>query len=169
MNPRRNPGLVFAVHPTSKGFGWVIFEDQNAPVGWGISSAKANRSATSMRRFQALLDQYHPSVLVLEAFKGSRTRRGPRIQDLAQTMSGFAANRDIDVVVYSRNFVSEQVAENPHATRHAIAKSVAGRIPIFRLRMPRERELWQSEDARQCLFDAAALAMTHFAVSRRRR
>ena len=103
MSARRNPGLVVAVHPTSRGFGWVVFEGPVAPVDWGIATAKVNRSATSMRRFEALLTQYQPSVVVLEDFEGDGARRGARIQDLARSMSGLADNRDIEVVVYTRN------------------------------------------------------------------
>lgn len=165
MSARRNPGLVVAVHPTSRGFGWVVFEGPVAPVDWGIATAKVNRSATSMRRFEALLTQYQPSVVVLEDFEGDGARRGARIQDLARSMSGLAANRDIEVVVYTRELVGKRVVGDVRTTRHTIAEAVAEFIPIFRFRMPRARELWQSEDPRQCLFDAAALAMTHFSVS----
>jgi Holliday junction resolvasome RuvABC endonuclease subunit len=166
MNPDGTPGLVVAVHPTSKGFGWVVFEGPLAPVDWGIATAKVKRSATSMRKFTHLLNQYHPSVVVLEQFDGEHARRGARIQDLARSMMGSAANREIEVAVYSRELVGRHVAGDIHATRHAIAQAVSKCIPILRFRLPQARALWQSEDPRQCLFDAAALAITHFAVSR---
>ena len=166
MNRSRSLGLVLAVHPTSKGFGWVLFEGPHSPVVWGIASAKRNRNATSMRRFESLLNQYQPAVVVLEEFAQNKSRRGDRIQELSQTMSGFARNRDIAVAVYSREAVGRLVAGDKAAKRHAIAEAVCQQFGIFRLRMPKKRDLWQSEDSRQCLFDAVALAMTHFAVSR---
>ena len=166
MNPTYSHGLVLAVHPTSRGFGWVLFEGPHAPVVWGIASAKRNRNATSMRRFEALLNQYQPVVVVLEEFAQDKSRRGDRIQQLAKTMSGFARNRDIDVAVYSREAVGRRVAGDRQAKRHAIAEAVCEQFGIFRLRMPNKRDLWQSEDSRQSLFDAVALAMTHFGVSR---
>lgn len=166
MNPSRSLGLVLAVHPTSKGFGWVLFEGPHSPVVWGIANAKRDRSATSMRRFEALLNQYQPAVVVLEEYSQDKSRRGNRIQELSQTMSGFARNRDIAVAVYSREVVGQQVTGDTSANRYAIAQAVCDLFGIFRLRMPNKRDLWQSEDARQCLFDAVALAMTHFAISR---
>jgi len=165
MNQSRSLGLVLAVHPTTNGFGWVLFEGPDSPVVWGIASAKDKRNATSMRRFEPLLNQYDPSVLVLEEFESGKARRGSRIQELLQTMSGFATNRDIEVAIYSREAVGLNIAGNASAKRHAVAKAVVECFPIFRPRIPRKRELWQSEDARQCLFDAAALAMTHFAIT----
>jgi Holliday junction resolvasome RuvABC endonuclease subunit len=166
MNQSRDLSLVLAVHPTSNGFGWVLFEGPNALVVWGIASAKDKRNATSMRRFETLLNQYQPSVLVLEQFEEGKARRGGRIQDLSRTMRGFAANRNIEVLVYSREEVGLQITGDAGSKRHAVARVVVKHFPLFRRRMPREREVWQSEDTRQCLFDAAALAMTHFAISR---
>lgn len=163
MKSARSSGLVLAVHPTTNGFGWVLFEGALAPVIWGIASTKDKRNSTAMRRYETLLNQYQPSVVVLEGFK--EARRGARIQELAQTMSGFAANRDVEVVVYSREFVSRNLTGDARAKRHAVARTVVDALPIFRRHMPPKRELWQSEHSRQCLFDAVALAMTHYAVS----
>lgn len=165
MSGQRSQGLVLAVHPTTTGFGWVVFEGALAPVVWGIASTKDKRNSTAMRRYETVLNQYHPSVVVLEAFKGENARRGARIQELAQTMSGFAANRDIEVAVYSREFVSRNIVGDARAKRHAVARAVVTVLPIFRRHMPPKREVWQSEDSRQCLFDAVALAITHYTVS----
>jgi Holliday junction resolvasome RuvABC endonuclease subunit len=135
-------------------------------VDWGNATAKAKRSATSMRRFQELLDRYHPSAVVLETFEGANSRRGQRMQDLARMMSGAAASRDIDVAIYPRALVGRLVAHDAHAERRMIADAVCEVLPILRFRLPPKRRPWQTEDMRHCLFDAAALAITHFAVSR---
>jgi len=166
MNPHRHPGLVLAVHPTSKGFGWVVFEGPLAPVDWGIAGTKTHRSATAMRRLEGLLDQYHPSVVLFEAYEEGQARRGERIRELTQSMRACAENRDITVFVYSRALIAKHLLGKPKATRHEIAEAVSKLLPIFRPRLPRARELWHSEDTRQSLFDAGALAITHFEVSR---
>ncbi len=51
------------------------------------------------------------------------------------------------------------------ATRYEIAQAIAQHVPELRRHLPRERKPWMSEDFRQCLFDSAALALTHFAVT----
>ena len=165
MNHSKPSGLVLAVHPTSKGFGWVLFEGPLVPVDWGIASAKVNRSAKSMSRFKQLLDQYQPSALILEKFDEDDSRRGERIRELAQTMRGFASNRDMDTSIYSRQEVSTVVTGNAKASRHTAARAVSERLPILQHRLPNARKLWQSEDDRQCLFDAAALGITHYAFT----
>jgi Holliday junction resolvasome RuvABC endonuclease subunit len=168
MNHTNRSGLVLAVHPTSRGFGWVLFEGPLVPVDWGIASAKINKSERSMARFKQLLDQYQPSVLVLEKFEEDNSNRGECIRTLAQTMRGFADNRDMDTPIYGREEVRATVTGNAKANRHAVARAVAQRLPILRNRLPEARKLWQSEDNRQCLFDAAALGITHDILTRPR-
>lgn len=165
MNDTKIPGLLLAIHPTSRGFGWVLFEGP-LPVDWGIASAKIDRSAKSMARFKQLLDQYQPSALILEKFEQSDSRRSERIRLLAQTMRGFANNHDMDTPVYSREEVSAALTGSTKASRHTVALAVAEQLPILRHRLPNARKLWQSEDNRQCLFDAAALGITHFRLTR---
>lgn len=166
MTSERSFGLVLAIHPTSRGFGWVLFEGPRAPVLWGNASAKFKRSATSMKRFAALLRLYEPSTLILEQYDGPTAHRSQRIQDLAQTMRGFAEGREIDVVLYTREVVGREVAGDPKATRHIVARATALKLPFFRRRLPHRRSSWQSEDERQSLFDALALALTHYNITR---
>ena len=168
MSRPKEPGLVLAVHPTSRGFGWVLFEGPLVPVNWGIASAKIDKSAQCMKRFEKLLNQYHPSAVILENFDEGDSRRGERIRTLAQTMRGFANNRDMDAPVYSREEVGTAVVHNANATRHAVACAVAECLPILRRNLPRARKYWEEKDERQCLFDAAALGITHYALTQPR-
>ena len=166
MNYSKVPGLVLAVHPTSHGFGWALFEGPLAPVVSGIASAKVNRSAQSMARFKQLLDQYQPAALILEKFGKRNSKRSERIRLLAKTMRGFANNRDMDTLVYSRAEVSAAVTATTKASRHTVALAVAEQLPVLQHRLPKARKLWTSEDDRQCLFDAVALGITHYRITR---
>ena len=158
-----NPALTLAVHPAAKGFGWVIFEG-DGPVDWGIATARTKHNARSMKRFARLLDHYQPSTLVLEAFEGPEAHRGERIQMLAKEMRGAAAVRDIATYVYHRADIGRTLLSNSPATRQDIANAVAKRLPFLEPQLPKARRLWTSEDARQPLFDAVALALTHLTV-----
>ena len=168
MSRSKPSGLALAIHPTSRGFGWVLFEGPLVPVDWGIASAKVNKSAQCIKRFKQLLDQYLPSALVLEKFEEDNSNRGERIRELAQTMQGFANNRDMDTPVYGRKEVNAAVTGNAKVSRHAVALAVSERLPILRHRLPEARKLWQSEDNRQCLFDAAALGIAHHVLTQPR-
>jgi hypothetical protein len=167
MNDRHKQGLVLAVHPTSRGFGWVLFEKPLTPVDWGLASVKAKRSTRSLARFERLLDRYKPKAVVFEAFDEHPARRAKRIQELCRQMIALAAGRGMDTPIYSRATVRESFESSGARTRHDIALSISEQIEVFRRRLPRERKRWDSEDARQSLFDAVALALTYFAVTGR--
>lgn len=167
MNPRPKNGLVLAVHPTSRGFGWVLFENPLIPVDWGLASVKAKRNARSLARFEKLLDRYEPKVVVFEQFSEHPARRASRIQELCRRMIARASSRGVHTSIFSRDTVRECFERSGARTRRDIALSIADQIEVFRRRLPRERKRWDGEDVRQSLFDAAALALTYFAVSNR--
>lgn len=156
--------LVCAVHPTSFGFGWVVFEGPNAPVDWGLVSARAKRQHKLFARFDRILNRYEPSVLVTEAFAPESAERSLRIQRLYRELIHRAQLRGMRTPIYGREVVRSCFTRERAIDRYDIAQAVANRIAAFAHRMPRARKAWHSEDARQSLFDAAALALTYYAL-----
>jgi hypothetical protein len=166
MKSRPKHGLVLAIHPTSRGFGWVLFENALTPVDWGLATVKVKRSARCLARFKRLLDRYEPKVVVFETFDEHPARRVSRIQELCRRMIALAGERGLYTPIYSRETVRETFERSGARTRRDIALSVADQIEVFRRRLPRKRKRQgESEDVRQSLFDAVALALTYFAVS----
>ena len=159
-----NKGLVLAVHPTARGFGWVLFESPLSIVDWGMASTSRQRNARLIARFERLLAKYEPSVVVFEEFEGRRPRVD-RIQRLCRTLIHLAACAGCETPVYRRTVVQAVFVTAGAVSRYEIAEVIANRIPMLALKRPRRRRNWQNEDPRQSLFDAAALATTHFALS----
>lgn len=156
-------GLVFAAHPTTRGFAWVLFESSTAPVAWGMVHAGAGRKERLLARLERLLDRYEPAVGTLEAFEGRGTARAPRIQQFCRAMVHEMKCRAIETVVFDHDAVEMTFARFGASTRSEIAQAIAKHIDAFSHRLPRARKLGDSQDARQSLFDAAALALTYFA------
>lgn len=148
-------------HPTSRGFGWVLFEGPFTPIDWGLVSAGADKNASCLRRLERLLDRFAPATLVLEAYGRDTSRRARRIADLCAAVRCAADDRGVETVVYSRAEIREAFAEVGARTRREIAEAVARHVEAFRHRLPRPRRPWESEDARGALFAAAAVALTH--------
>ena len=161
----RHKGLVMAVHPTTRGFGWVVFESPSSPVDWGLASAKESRNEKLLRRFERILKRYEPSAVVLEEFEGSGTKRVDRIQRLCRSFVHLAAMRGAETPVYRRTVIHTVFASVGAVSRYEIAEVIRQQIDAFSHRMPRKRKPWNSIDARQSLFDAAALALTYFALT----
>ena len=162
--PGVHKGLVLAVHPTGRCFGWVLFEAPLAPVDWGIVFAQKGRNVRLMNRFDRLVIRYEPAVLVLEEFSGKASRRTSSTERLCRTMMHGAACRGMEMQVLRRAVIRTVFASAGARTRYEIAEVVRQQIDAFSHRMPRKRTLLAREDPKQALFDAAALALTHFAL-----
>ena len=148
-------------HPTARGFGWVVFEGSFRPIDWGLVSARKDKNATCLKRLDGLLHRFTPEVLVLEAYERETSRRARRIGRLGASARRAADARGVETAVYHRTEVREAFAETGAKTRREIAEAVARHLDAFRHRLPRPRKPWESEDAREALFAAAALALTH--------
>ena len=156
--------LVMAAHPTTRGFAWVLFESPLAPVDWGLASAKAGRNARLVARFERLLTRYSPDVAVFEEFDERDARQTERTRLLRRGLLHLASTRGSDVATYRRSTVQACFASVGATTRIEIAQVISSHIDAFSHRMPRRRSPGASGDVRQGLFDAAALAITHFAL-----
>lgn len=154
-------GRVLGFHPTARGFGWVVFEGPFRPMDWGLVSARKDKNATCLKRLKRLLIRFAPETLVLEAYDRETTRRARRIARLGVRARTLADGQGIETAVYTRAEIREAFAEVGATTRRDIAEAVARHLDAFRHRLPPRRKPWESEDAREALFAAAAVVLTH--------
>ena len=163
MNAKPKPDLVFALHPTTRGFGWVLFDGPSSPIDWGTASARQGRNAKLIRRLERILSRHDASFLILETYDGKDRVRSMRIQSLCKEIHHLAVCKGLKVRTYSRATVQRTFAQAGAATRHEIALAIAERIDALSHRLPPRRMPWREQDPRQSLFDAAALVLTYFA------
>lgn len=154
-------GPTLAVHPTSSGFGWVLFDDAGVLADWGIASAKQGRKLRLRNRFERLLARHEPVAIVFEAYDKTRA---PRIQKLYRAFERAASGIGAASYVYERARISSVLVKSLDASRHEITSAVAALLPELSHRLPRKRAFGACEDPRESLFTAAALALTHLAV-----
>ena len=161
MRTRVEP-YVLAISPSPRGFAFVLFQGPNQPFDWGVKEIRGkDKNVRCMLAIRKLLDKYQPTTIVIEDVI-ARTKRGFRIRSLLRATERLAKERNIRVFRYSRSDVKATFAADNANTRPAIAQVIAERIPAFSHRLPPTRKIWQSEDARQALFDAAALGITYY-------
>ena len=87
---KRNNTRVLAVDPTTKGFGFVVFEGPHKLIDWGTANVGRANHATCLKRIGALCERYTPAVLVVEKGKGSR--RCSRVRRLLEDIQQLAAH-----------------------------------------------------------------------------
>lgn len=151
---------VLAIYPTSRGFGFVMFEDPKTLSDWGLPRVPPADEPKILSRISTLLERHRPDVLVIESTHDPECRRGLRVRKLLKVIRDLAAQRRIPVEAFSRDAVRRAFAYAHALTKQQIATVIASQYPELAPRLPQPRKIWQSEDVRMSLFSSAALALT---------
>src|SRR5262245_55669394 len=77
-----DPIRIFALDPTTKGFGYAVLETPFRLVDWGLAYVSGEKESGALARFETLLDQFRPDIVVLEDPTAPGSRRRPRVQKL---------------------------------------------------------------------------------------
>src|SRR5262249_42702321 len=107
--------------------------------------------------------RYQPTTLVLREL--DRTERGIRASYLTKEMTYLAYDHGMSVYAYTFDRVRDCFAAHGIKWRDEIANAIAKKLTDFSHRLPRKA----TASSGRCvsLFDAAALALTHYACSDR--
>ena len=159
---RRPQHITLAIHPDRRGFGWVAFTGPFAVFDWGRPCAKRDKNAVCLAKIEGLLERLAPETVVLEAYERPHSARPARTTRLCRAIAALAADRGLDVAVYTRADVTACFLDVGARTRDEIAQAVVRHVDVFRHRLPVRRKPWQAEDPRMALFSAAALVLTHY-------
>ena len=154
--------LVLGFHPTSRGFGWVAFENPFTLYSFGVYTARSDKNASCLRKVEWLLERLEPETLVIEAFDKKSSVRSDRVRRLCLSVVTLAADRGAELAVYKRDDVQRSFAAVGARAREEIAEAVARNVPALRAHLPKRRKPWASEDKRLALFCASALVLTHY-------
>src|SRR5205085_8848947 len=74
--------LLLAIYPTTRGFGFVVFEGQQRTIDWGVKDARGDKNRKVLAKIEQLVSWYRPDMLVLENAHGPGSRRAERIRQL---------------------------------------------------------------------------------------
>lgn len=161
-----NTQYVLGLHPSSRGFGWILFEGPLSPFDWGAVDIRFNRNARALARIEEIMDKYQPEILALEAFEGEEAHRSGRIRKLYRGIIRRAEARRIVVCIYSRPQIRAAFTGTGAQTREEIAAVIAEHIEALRPKLPKRRKIWIGEHPNIALFCAAACALTFYATER---
>ncbi len=155
--------LVLSIYPTTRGFGFVLFEGPNTPFDWGVKEIKAkSKNTVALDHIRAMIERYRPEALVIEDTSERGSRRTSRIRKLYRMLVHLAEAEVVELHRYGKADIRGCFSSIGAGTKYEIAKSVATQIPAFAHRLPKPRKPWMSEDPRMSLFDAAALGITYY-------
>jgi hypothetical protein len=154
---------VLALYPTTRGFGFVLFDDERRPIDWGLVGIRdGDKNVAAMKGMARVIVRTRPTLIVAEDTRPTSAKRHPRIGRLHAMLLAHARVHRIPF----RRFSRAQVLRYFNVlTKAELALTIAHALPQLAPRLPPRRKPWMSEDARQSLFDAAALGMMAFGSS----
>jgi len=154
---------VLTLDLRSRKFGFVVFEGPHTLLDWGIRTHADEKRSLLERRLNNLQSMFAPSIiLVRKAVERDRISQ-PMIRLAIHNLKAFAKRTLITVLLIDESSLHGFFSKEAKINKHDIARMVADRFPELSWRLPPKRKPWQSEPARQSIFDAASLGLFYFA------
>ncbi|HEU6448911.1 MAG TPA: hypothetical protein VFV23_10790 [Verrucomicrobiae bacterium] len=145
---------VLAVAPSSRGFGFALFEGREVLVLFGASEVPGKKNPVLRAKIEKIISVYKPQMILLP----EATSRGQRIQSLSRDVITSARRKQINIELIPLKLVKQSFFADGEGTKHQVAEIIAKRFPEqLAGRLPPERMAWMSEDRRMDIFDAIAL------------
>ena len=161
-----NPRRVLALHVTTRGFAFCLFDGPGQLYDWGIKNvARGDKNKESLAAIEHLIVRYDPHAIAIEDVTEAGSKRVSRVRALYRDVEKLADRASVETYAYPWQIVFSVFKDGKPRTRHDIAKMVAVILPSVARRLPPKRKPWLPMDPRQALFDAAALGITHYAVN----
>jgi hypothetical protein len=165
MSESKKEKRILALDVRPRSFGYVVFEGPDRLLDWGARSFRRGVNAIRIplaEKIGVLLDECAPAVVIAkESQRRKKINSGKRRRKL-DVIARKARQRGIPVRVLSRSAVRKAFAGNGLQTKHQVASALAERFPELGPILPPKRKIWQSEDYRMSIFDAAALGVAYF-------
>jgi len=148
---------ILAVDPTSKGFGFVVFEGKDKLVDWGLREARGDKKENSLRGISILIDLYKPGLILLEDVRHG-SRRCERVQKLILDIKKLAKNGGMATREINKEELRKTFSPLGANTKDAIAKLMAEHFPDLAPHLPPPRPKWKSQNPMIAIFMAAAMS-----------
>jgi hypothetical protein len=159
------PASVLAIAPVYRGIGFIVFDETQTPIDWGVKEARVNKHARCREHVNALLLLHRPQAVILERTGGPGCKRRRRMRELIADLASVAEIAGYSVALYERAAVAVRLGLDRFAGKDAIAGAVAQALPVLSHRLPRSRKIWEGEKHSMAMFEAAGLALAHFSAT----
>ena len=161
----RTKKLIFAIAPTSRGFGFVLFSAPATPLDWGVKETRWDKNRQAKSKIEAMLREIKPAVVVIENWLHASCRRSEWVRVLLNEVAVLAHKGGATAMIYSRWHIY-RTFRMKGKSKDAIAAAIAEEVPALRPWLPPRRRIWESEHHSMAIFEAAALAMVHYGTLR---
>jgi len=162
MNPSGgNPGeRLLALDIRPHWLGYAAFQSSASLLDFGVINFDAPDAGVD--RFLSLLELFRSQTVVLRKIAWRSRRNLPATRVLIRAVKRECHLRSIPVVFVSEAKLWQEFRARGAANKREDAASFAQTFPELAWRVPPPRRLWQHEHRNMPIFDAVALATSHF-------
>src|SRR5688572_32833651 len=96
---------ILGIAPSTRGFGFALFEGLNTLVDWGVKSIEGDKNTGTVARVKSMVAHYKPDVLVLENTLTRPFHRAERIRLLTKRIVSVSNSQNVTVILLTRERV----------------------------------------------------------------
>jgi len=148
---------VLAIDITSNGFAYLVLEGSERLVEWQLVYISPNTISAYLLRLRKIISQYSPEVLVLQEPK--RAHHDSRSREILEKFKLQGRQCGLKTFCIDRTKVGLRF-QRCGKRKHDIARKISVLFPELRPKLPHPRRIWETEDNRMNLFDAASFGLT---------
>jgi len=161
MTTRENHARYLAVHPTTYGLGFAVFEEPLHLIDWGVYRAGGDKNQKCLRWLDSLIKRYEPRVVILEERGPQDRQRSDRIRRLLRSAAIEIRRRGKVLKRVPRTQVRSLFEGQGVKTKEGIANIIVKLFPELTHQLPPTRKSWMPEHPRMGMFEAIAIALTY--------
>ncbi len=95
-------GVIVAIAPTSRGFGFAVFAASNRMLDWGVKEARRDKNRLAAAKIARMIRDIKPGAVVIENWVHASCRRSARVRGLLLDIAVLAGKNGSTAMVYSR-------------------------------------------------------------------
>lgn len=152
--------MVCGIDPHVRGIGFAVFEGPKEIIDWGTTNTRFGKNRSARRRVSQLIKARQPNVLVVEDL--TNARHGRCAKKRMQEIEALAVRNELECVKFSAEDIRLVFSHFGATTKYEIAVKLATFMPELKGHLPSKRRIWEAEDPRYSIFDAAAFAFSYY-------
>lgn len=161
MKDNESKEVVLALYPNKRGIGFAVLNGPEELIEYGQRHISPLSMCNSLKRVREYLNYYEPTVVLLRA-DHEVYLKSERVKKLIHLISKESRKEGREVHQYSRRQIRETFSSFKAKSKYAISRKLIEWFPKLESYAMPYRKQWMSEHHNVGIFDALALAITHY-------
>ena len=165
MKKTKTP-ITLSIFPNTYGFGYMCLDKKRNLIDYGMKSVKPMSNNELFRRFQNLIYYLRPDIILCRDHRTSGANKSKRTVKLIHRMLEHAKTKNLQTYQYTRDDIRDVFTQYDALNKYEIVEVLVDHYEELKYVLPQDdgiQDVWmKKEDYKMGIFDALALAYTHF-------